>query len=333
MTPPDPNAQLTLAFTVTDRTRPLLEGAVTVPGFNIVLRPGDSQDIFKRGMAAEFDITEMSMATHIVRTARGDSPYVGIPVFLSRTFRHNSIYIRADRAIRSPADLKGKTIGLREYQQTAALWVRGLLLDQYGVAARDITWRTGGVEAPGGGERLSITLPPEVDIAHIGKDETLNGLLASGRLDAVIAGKPPSCFGKEGVPVARLFPNYWEAELAYHRATGFFPIMHVVVVRKDVAEQHPTLPAALFQAFAKAKQIAQRELTDSAIMRTSLPWLVHHFEETKALMGENYWRYGFAANRAELDAMARYAVADGLTAQQIDARELFHALTLTLSDI
>lgn len=325
-------SQLTLAFTVTDRTRPLMEGAVTVPDFNIVLMPGEAQDVFKRTTLGEFAASEMSMATHIVRTARGDNPYLAIPVFLSRTFRHSCIYIRTDRGIRTPSDLKGKIIGLREYQQTAALWVRGILSDQYGVDARDVAWRTGGLEKPGGGERLAIELPPDIKIAGIDADKTLSGELESGGLDALITPNTPSCFGKSGVPVVRLFPEYRDAELAYWRKTRFFPIMHVVVVRKDVVAQHPGLPAALFKAFSAAKRRAMRDLDDLGILRSSLPWLVADYERTRSLMGANFWSYGYKDNRAELDAMVRYAHADGLASRTFDSRELFVESTLALEE-
>src|ERR687894_734429 len=167
-----PKLQLTLACAATDRTRPLMDGRVTVPGVDFTFLPGEPEDIFRRALRDKaFDVTELSMGSHIVTTARGDSPYVGIPVFLSRAFRHSAIYIRTDRGIRTAADLAGRTIGLPEYQQTAALWVRGILREQYGVDTRAIAWRTGG-------ERIAITLPEGFDVRPLGED--LPGALAAG---------------------------------------------------------------------------------------------------------------------------------------------------------
>jgi 4,5-dihydroxyphthalate decarboxylase len=324
--------ELTLACTVTDRTRPFFDGSVGVPGCRLILRPAGAEEIFRRAMADEFDVTEMSMATHILRTARGDSSYVGIPVFLSRAFRHSAIYIRNDRGISRPADLKGKTVGLREYQQTAALWVRGFLGDDYGVDARSVIWRTGGLEAPGGGERIPLKLPADLNISPISRETTLNGLLVSGELDAIISAGPPSCFVNGGTVVDRLFPDYQAAEVIYFQATGFFPIMHCIVIRKEIANTHPWIARALFHAFAEAKALSLRVLDSPGVLHVSLPWLVHHFKETQDVLGKNYWSYGFEKNRRELDAMVRYAVGDGLACRHVDPKELFHMDTLAIED-
>jgi 4,5-dihydroxyphthalate decarboxylase len=324
---------LTLACTVSDRSRPILDGRITIPGCRLITLPGESDDIFRRALRDRaFEITELSMASHIVTTARGDSPYIAVPVFLSRSFRHSAIYIRTDRGIASPADLRGKTIGLREYQQTLALWIRGLLRDAHGVDAREIRWRTGGLERPGGGERIAIDLPADIDLKQVGAADTLNGLLAAGDLDAVISGQPPSCFTKKTAPVARLFPDYREAEIAYHKSTGFFPIMHVIAIRKDVASAHPWLAVELFRAFAKAKALAMPDLQASNILRVSLPWVAVEYENTQAVMGANYWPYGFKANVKELAAMLDYAASDGLIARKLDPAELFDPTTLDALD-
>ncbi len=177
---------LTLACTSSDRTRPLMDGRFRVPGCDITFLPGEPEDIFRRALRDRaFDISELSMGSHIVTTARGDSPYVGVPVFLSRAFRHSAVYIRTDRGIRSAADLAGRTIGLPEYQQTAALWVRGFLREQYGVDTKGIAWRTGG-------ERVAITLPAGFDVKPLGRD--LEAALAAGEIDALIGPRPPRCF-------------------------------------------------------------------------------------------------------------------------------------------
>jgi 4,5-dihydroxyphthalate decarboxylase len=315
---------LTLACTSSDRTRPLMDGRFRVPGCDITFLPGEPEDIFRRALRDKaFDISELSMGSHIVTTARGDSPYVGVPVFLSRAFRHSAVYVRTDRGIRTAADLAGRTIGLPEYQQTAALWVRGFLREHYGVDTKAIAWRTGG-------ERVAITLPPGFDVKPLGRD--LEAALAAGEIDALIAPRPPACFTERSAPVDRLWPDTRAEEQAWFAATGFFPIMHCLAVRKDVVERHPWLPVDLFRAFTAAKAASIAELRLVNVLRVSLPWIAAEAEAQIAAMGGNPWPYGFRRNRDELAAMIRYAVADGLATQPIEPEALFHPSVLDLVD-
>ena len=315
---------LTLACTATDRTRPLMEGRFKVPGADITFLPGEPEDIFRRALRDRaFDISELSMGSHIVTSARGDAPYIGVPVFLSRAFRHSAIYIRTDRGINSAADLAGREIGLPEYQQTAALWVRGILRDHYGVDTRGISWRTGG-------ERVAITLPDGFKVKPMG--ESLEEALAAGRIDALIAPRPPACLGTDSAPVARLFPDYRREEENWFRTSGFFPIMHCLAVRKDVAERHPWLPVELFRAFSAAKAASLAELSLVNVLRVSLPWIAAEAEAQSALFGGNPWPYGFKRNRDEIAAMIRYAVEDGLAARRMEPEELFHPSVLDLME-
>ncbi|MFC7474130.1 ABC transporter substrate-binding protein [Dankookia sp. GCM10030260] len=310
--------KLTLACAATDRTRPLIDGRVTVPGCDITFLPGEPEDIFRRALRDRaFDVSELSMGSHIVTTARGDSPYVGIPVFLSRAFRHSAIYVRTDRGITAAADLAGRTIGLPEYQQTAALWVRGILREHYGVDTRGIAWRTGG-------ERVAITLPDGFDVRPLGRD--LEAALEAGEIDALIAPRPPACLGR--APVARLYSDYRAEEMAWHKASGFFPIMHCLAVRKDIAAAHPWLPLELHRAACRAKALSLAELQMVNVLRVSLPWIAAAYEEQAAVMGGDPWPYGFARNRDEVAAMIRYAVADGLAAEAIQPESLFHPSAL-----
>ena len=316
---------LTLACTSSDRTRPLMDGRFRVPGCDITFLPGEPEDIFRRALRDKaFDISELSMGSHIVTTARGDSPYVGVPVFLSRAFRHSAVYVRTDRGIRTAADLAGRTIGLPEYQQTAALWVRGFLREHYGVDTKAIAWRTGG-------ERVAITLPPGFDVKPLGRD--LEAALAAGEIDALIAPRPPACFTERTAPVDRLWPDTRAEEQAWFAATGFFPIMHCLAVRKDVVERHPWLPVELFRAFTAAKAASIAELRLVNVLRVSLPWIADEAEAQIAAMGGNPWPYGFRRNRDEVAAMIRYAVADGLAAREIPPGALFHPSVLDLMDV
>lgn len=315
---------LTLACTNSDRTRPLMDGRFRVAGADITFIPGEPEDIFRRALRDKaFEISELSMGSHIVTTARGDAPYVGVPVFLSRAFRHSAVYIRTDRGIRTAADLAGRTIGLPEYQQTAALWVRGFLREHYGVDTRGIAWRTGG-------ERVAITLPDGFDVKPLGRD--LEAALAAGEIDALIGPRPPRCFLDRSAPVDRLWPDTRAEEQAWFASTGFFPIMHCLAVRKDVVERHPWLPVELFRAFAAAKAASIAELRLVNVLRVSLPWIAAEAEAQIAAMGGNPWPYGFARNRDEIAAMIRYAVADGLAATTIPPEALFHPSVLDLLD-
>ena len=314
---------LTLACTASDRTRPILDGRVSVPGVDFVVLPGEPEDIFRRALRDRaFDVSELSMGSHIVTTARGDSPYVGVPVFPSRAFRHSAIYVRTDRGIAGPGDLAGRAVGLPEYQQTAALWVRGILREHYGVDTRSVAWRTGG-------ERVPISLPDGLDVRPLGED--LQAALAAGRIDALVAPRPPAAFEERSAPIGRLWPDYRAEEVAWHRATGFFPIMHCLAVRRDVAERHPWLPVELFRAFARARAIALAELKLVNVLRVSLPWAAAAFEEQAAIMGGDPWPYGFARNRDEIAAMVRFAVEDGLASKAVEPERLFHPSTLAES--
>ena len=315
---------LTLACTSSDRTRPLMDGRFRIPGCDITFLPGEPEDIFRRALRDRaFDISELSMGSHIVTTARGDSPYVGVPVFLSRAFRHSAVYVRTDRGIRTATDLAGRIIGLPEYQQTAALWVRGFLREQYGVDTKAIAWRTAG-------ERVAITLPPGFDVTPLGRD--LEAALAAGEIDALIAPRPPACFTDRSAPVDRLWPDTRAEEQAWFATTGFFPIMHCLAVRKDVVERHPWLPVELFRAFTVAKAASIAELRLVNVLRVSLPWIAAEAEAQIAAMGGNPWPYGFRRNRDEVAAMIRYAIADGLATQAIEPEALFHPSVLDLVD-
>jgi 4,5-dihydroxyphthalate decarboxylase len=229
------------------------------------------------------------------------------------------VTIRTDRGIAGPSDLQGRTIGLPQYQQTAALWVRGILRDHYGVDTRRIAWRTGA-------ERTPISLPPGHDVAPLGRD--LDAALAEGALDAMISPRPPVCLAEGNAPVTRLWPDTMAEEVAWHRASGFFPIMHCLAVRRDVAERHPWLPVELFRAFARARAMAVAELSLNNVLRVSLPWIAEACRQQAAIMGGDPWPYGFARNRAEIAAMIRYAVEDGLAAAPIAPEALFHPSTL-----
>jgi len=327
---------LTLATWDYDRTRPLLDGRVRVPGCQIVPVVMRSEDLFPRAFSrAEFDVSELSLSSHLLQLSRGRADYVALPVFVSRAFRHGSIYVRTDRGIDRPIDLEGKTVGVPEFQMTLALWVRGILQDEFGVDFRKMRWRTGGTNVPGRKERLPLDLPSEIDVQSIEADRSLNELLAAGELDAVISPSPPDLFARGDPRVRRLFQDSRETERAYFRKTGYFPIMHLIGLRKSLVADHPGVAAQLFAAFSDAKRIAVAELDAAArasANRTMLPWLAEELEATKALMGPDPWRYGVAANRVQLEAICRWSAEQHLSKRRLEVDELFAEETLQLAD-
>jgi 4,5-dihydroxyphthalate decarboxylase len=317
-----------------DRTQPLIDGRVGVEGCTVAPVVLRTEQLFPRAFQRqEFDVSELSVSSYILQVSRRECAYVAIPVFPSRAFRHACVYVRADRGIHEPKDLEGRVVGVPEYQMTLALWVRGILQDTYGVDFRTIRYRTGGTNAPGRKERLPLRLPVHMDVQPIPEGRCLNDLLVTGEIDAVMTPSPPLAFSLGAPLVRRLFSNAAEAERAYYRATGFFPIMHVVGVRRSLAEQYPWLPVNLFNAFVAAKVVAMRELDDIArgnANRITLPWFAAEWEATRSLMGDDFWSYGVPANRRELEALCRYSREQYLSEREMSVEELFEPETLTL---
>lgn len=324
--------EFTVACVATDRTRSLATGEVPVEGARLRFAFGEPEAIFREALNdASYEVCELSMASHIVTTARGDARYVAIPVFLSRAFRHSAVFVRADGGIDTLAGLKGARIGVPEYQQTAGMWVRGMMLDA-GVRASDVTWHVGGLNAPGPGERIALDLPAEISVHELAEGETLDDMLLEGRLDAIVSPRVPRSVLAGDARVRRLFPDLRAAEIAYHRETGYFPIMHALAVRRDVADANPWLPAALFRAFSAAKQARIAEMAMTNVLRVSLPWIAHDLGATMELTGGDPWPYGFARNRGELEAMTKYMRADGTAVREVEPEELFHPSTLALAE-
>lgn len=329
------NLTVSLSVGNYDRTQAIFDGRAPIEGCDVRAVHLEPEEAFHRAFRyQEFDITEISMSSHMMATARGDNAYVAIPAFLSRVFRQSGIYVRTDRGINSPADLKGKKIGVPEYQITANVWIRGILQDEFGVLPSDILWRRGGVEEPGRGERSPMELDPSIDLQQIPDDKTLSGMLESGELDGYIGARAPSCFLKGAPHVGRLYgDNYIEAEKDYFRRTGIFPIMHMVGIRRSLVEQNPWLPVSVYKAFLKSKMLAVKELDELCHLAVTLPWMVHHHNEAKALMGEDYWPYGLEANQHTIETFARYHHEQGLSKRLVAPAELFAASALDLSKI
>lgn len=326
--------ELSLAVCDYDRCRAVLDGRAAVDGCRIIPTAIEPEEAFHRAFKfQEFDVTELSLSSLTMLTSRGESPYVAIPAYVSRLFRHSGIYIRTDRGIDRPEDLKGRVIGLPEYQITATVWIRGILEDEYGVDVRSVKWRQGGLEEAGRTERSRLDLPPEIDLKPIPTDRTLSDMLAAGEIDAMISARAPSCFLKGAPNVARLFPDYRAAEQDYYRRTGIFPIMHVMGVRRSIHERHPWVAVNLLKAFMQAKSAAMYELGQIGHLFASLPWSVYERDQTVALMGEDFWSYGFTENRKVLDTFLRYHHEQGLSKRLVSAEELFAPSTHELTRI
>jgi 4,5-dihydroxyphthalate decarboxylase len=320
---------ISMTFWDYDRVQALADGTVRIEGCDAVHFDLDLHDIFFRAIRSrDFDVTEMSFSSYMMMVANGNAPYTAIPVFLSRMFRHSAIFIRTDRGIDKPEDLKGKLVGVPEYQVTAALVARGMLSDEYGVKPSDIRWRTGGVEDPGRPEKVDLNLPADVEVEAIPTDKSLSNMLAAGELDAILAPLPPSCFTKGAPHVGRLFPDYHAAEKAYWLKTKYFPIMHVCAIRTTLVEQYPWLAGNVFNAFSEAKDIAIKRLDNFGAAKSTLPWLAAEVEETVALMGADYWPYGVENNRIALENATRYSFEQGLSDRKLDIEELFAPSTL-----
>jgi 4,5-dihydroxyphthalate decarboxylase len=259
---------------------------------------------------------------------------VAIPVFPSRFFRHSCIYVHAGAGIARPEDLAGRTVGTPEYQMTAPVWIRGILSDEHGVAVESVTYATGGLEEPGRPEKLTLELPAGIRVNRIPPDRTLSAMLAAGEIDAVYSPRIPSSFVRGDGRVARLFPDTVAAEKAYYASTGIFPIMHVVVLRREVYQRHRWVAQSLTKALTEAKQQAYARIYDASALRFMEPWLNQHLEDARQLLGEDYWSYGLGeADRNVLATFLRYHHEQGLsrtlrTPEQLFAPEALEAFVI-----
>jgi len=321
--------RLTLACWNYDRTRALMDGTVQPDGIDLnYLNLPVEETFFRMIRNREFDVAEMSLSSYSVSLFRDPQPFIAIPVFPSRMFRHSSIYINAHAGIDEPKDLIGKRIGTPEYQMTAPVWIRGLLSDHYGVPVDSVTYCTGGEEEPGRDEKQKLDLPPSIRIKPIGDMQTLSAMLAAGEIDALHTARMPSSFQTAPDRVRRLFPDFVGVEQQYFRDTGIFPIMHTVVIRRDVYERDPWIAQSLFKAFCAAQRCTYDDLRQTAALKTMLPWLIAHVDATRRELGDDFWPYGFAPNRATLATFLRYHHEQGLSKRRLEPEALFAPETL-----
>lgn len=321
--------RLTLGCWNYDRTRALQDGRVQADGIDLVYLDMPVEETFFRMLRhREFDIAEMSLSSYTVSLFRDPQPFIAIPVFPSRFFRHSSIYVSSAAGIASPRDLVGKRVGNPEYQMTAPVWIRGILADEYGVAVDSVTYVTGGEEEPGRSEKLRLDLPPNIRVEPIGPGQTLAQMLARGEIAALQTARMPSTYAAGDGRVRRLFEDFVDVEKDYYRRTKIFPIMHTVVIRRDVYERNPWVAQSLFKAFSESQRIAYDDLRQTAALKTMLPWLIAHVDDARRELGDDFWPYGFARNRDTLATFLRYHHEQGLSKHRLEPESLFAPETL-----
>jgi 4,5-dihydroxyphthalate decarboxylase len=337
-----PDIPITIASGDYDRICAIRDGIVKVDDCAVTYHVVEPNQLFVRNLKnQEFDVSEMSFSTYIALRAEGKAHYTAIPVFLSRAFRHSAIFVRPDRGIASPADLKGRRVGTPEYFTTMLVWMRGLLADEYALKPSDLRWRIGPLEQPARPVQpfahTGTAAAPgtaDIEIEAIPEGKTLAGMLAEGELDAVFSARPPSCFrqaasrsplraGEHAGAVARLFPDYRAAEQAYYRKAGIYPLMHAVGIRNSLVEQHPWIAGNLFRAFARAKDIAVANFEKLSAFALTLPWVEAEYRATQAVLGEDIWPYGVSANRKPIETLCRYLHEQGFTKRRMSLDDLF----------
>jgi 4,5-dihydroxyphthalate decarboxylase len=317
--------KLSMTIALYDRTWALLDGSVQAAGLDLTIVPLQVGEIFWRGLhhAPEFDITELSLSGYLITLERKPPTYIAIPVFPSRTFRHSSIYINTGSGIREPQDLAGKRVGIPEYSMTAAVWIRGMLQDVYGVDLKTLHYVRGGETGYKGDERVELNLPPEIRIESAPEGKTISAMLAAGEIDAIFSPFPPACFVAAHPKVGRLFPDWEPVEREYYRQTRLFPTMHTVAIRREIYEQNRWIATSLHMALEEAKARCYQALVDDPIMPYSTPWFVPHALEQWRFFGTDPYAYGVEPNRHLLETLTRYSVEQGLTHRKFSVDEIF----------
>jgi 4,5-dihydroxyphthalate decarboxylase len=321
-----------------DRVRAIMDGQTGIEGADVNFHVENIYALNRIAFGPEkqYEVTEIGLIPYITKYINdGFRDYTLIPVFISRTFRHRNVFVHADSGIKKPEDLRGKKVGTPGYGMSANTWIRGFLLDEYGVKADDMHWIETTESSDGHAlnkgmakyyfaDDFPLTKGPE------GVDES--ELLLSGECDALITAITPRAFLEGNPKIKQLFPDVRTAEMEYYRKTQLFPIMHVVAIRTDVLNENPWLAKAVFEMYSKAKQKAYTKLESTTVMRVTLPWIVQDYSDTRKLMGNNYWKYGIEANRKELESIMRYVHEQGLTKRRMKFEEMFHPLTLELTE-
>jgi 4,5-dihydroxyphthalate decarboxylase len=320
-----PDVPLTLASGFYDRMHALYTGEVKPAGVDLTFIPiDDPRQIFDRmGGGLEFDASEFSLSEHITKLVAGNSPFVAVPVFISRVFRHQFIFINTKSGIRHPKDLEGRRVGVPLYVQTAAVFIRGLLQHEYGVDLSTIRWVQGAMEHPGThGKPNVLGLLKSIDIEQNTSGKSLNQLLEDGGIDAMITASIPEPYGRTS-SVERLFPNFRQVEADYFKRTKIFPIMHVLAIKRSVYERHPFIATSLYNACCEARALAIHRMRDVGALRYMLPWLVDDFHEIDRVFGRDFWPYGIEENRPTLEALMTYLHEQAMIPRTVPIEDIF----------
>jgi 4,5-dihydroxyphthalate decarboxylase len=331
--------KITVAGYQYDRVEGLIDGRVKVEGCDTKYEVSSIGEMNTHALSGPKTrtVSEIGLLPYILALANdGQQEYTLLPVFPLRVFRHKSIFIRNDRRITKPTDLRGKKVAIAGYSSTSLTWIRGIMQHEYGVTPEEINWvvssRESSAKESGGASRWEIVRPKGISITTGPKEKDESELLVDGDVDAVFHAAEPRAF-QEGHPkVARLFADSRKAERTYFAKTGIFPIMHAVAVRRDVIQTHPWLPKALFDSFSRAKQLTYDYMKTSAWYKTSLPWVAQEAEETRKLMGDNYWPYGIEPNRKALETLLQFSYEQGLIKRKVKIDELFQPSTFSLKE-
>ena len=318
-----PDLKLTMACGPYDRTQGLRDGTIRAEGIEINYVAMQPAEIFWRMLQyQEFEISEMSMSNYITCVDRGDAPFIAIPAFPSRVFRHGFIFVNADSGINEPKDLIGKRCGVPEYSQTAAVLGRAILQHEFGIMPNQLEWVQSRID------RLRKPLPPDIRLTQAPTGRELSDMLERGEIDALITGNNPESFRRSSPKVKRLFPQYREMERDYYKRTGIYPIMHTVVIRRDVYDRHPWVALSMYRALCAAKERCYRLLMETGSPKATFAWLQAMIEEEQALFGKDWYPYGVETNRKSIDALLQFNHEQGLTDRRLTVEELFAPSTL-----
>jgi 4,5-dihydroxyphthalate decarboxylase len=319
---------LTFATTQYEHFSDLAAGRVTVEGVDLTLLEMRTEEVFFRYLTyAEFDVSEISFAKYASMISQGDTSSIAIPVFPMRCFRHSSIYVRRDGAIKTPNDLAGKRVGVPEWAETSGIYIRGALQDHYDVDLRAIHWVQAGVNEPGRTEKVALHLPSGLAIEPAPSDN-LSDLLVAGKIDAIMAARAPRCFLEGNGSIVRLFEDFIDVETRYFRETGIYPIMHAVVIRKGILDRYPWVAMNFQKALEDAKHRSYVRLTSGGPTPYMDPWAEERARSLQTLLGNDYYPYGVERNRKTLAAFLHYAFAQGVCHRLLEVEELFAPQTL-----
>ena len=315
---------LTLACWNYDRTRALMEGSIVPEGIDLNYLSLPVEEIFFRTLSnQEFDVAELSLSSYLLSLQKPERPFIAIPVFPSCAFRHSGIFVNQHSGIKEPKDLIGKRVGTPEYQMTAAVWIRGILQDDYGVPFDQLNYFTGGAEQPGRSEKIKLQLPENIKVQPIAAHQTLSQMLKDGEIDALYTARTPSCFQAANPHIQRLFPKYGEVEREYYLRSKIFPIMHVIAIKRSVYEANPWIAMSLYKAFLASQKLVYQDMKETVVLKSMFPWMNYYLDQVREEMGEDYWPWNIAGTKHNLEALMRYSCEQGLLKKPFAMEEIF----------